>query len=480
MRRSAITHDLAGTQRILTIDDDAALSECVQCLLRIDGYRPVTAGTAEAGLRLVAESDFDLIITDLRLPDSTGLDIIRTVKQTDPDVPIILMTSYSSMESAIEALRLGAVDYIIKPFDNEDFLHAVRRALNERRMQRENRLLKRSLKTLYGGREIIGQSEAIKRVLDLIRRVAPSDAPVLIQGESGTGKELVARALHDASTRPDGPFVPLNCGAIPADLLESELFGHVKGAYTGATSATEGLIREANGGTLLLDEISEMALNLQVKLLRVIQERQVRPLGANQTYQVDVRFLAASNKDLREEVRKGNFREDLYYRLNVITIQIPPLRDRGKDVELLAQHFIDYYSRKLGKRVRGMDQELLDFLHSYHWPGNVRELENLIQRAVIMCESEILTRADLADVTPAAARSPAPVDPFDKPVSVEDYIRGVVERYQGSYGEIELANLLGIGRKALWVRRRRWGLFRKGTPPTRKGAAQNLYKDEQN
>jgi DNA-binding NtrC family response regulator len=456
----------ARRERILVIDDDPGLAEVIVMLLSGEGYRVEHAATVRAGLAQVAATEFDLVITDLKLPDGTGVDAIGPIKEIRRDLPIILMTSYSSMESAIGALRNGAVDYIIKPFDNENFLHAAERALNERRVLRENAILKRSLSKVRADLEIIGESEGIKRVTGMMRRVAASEANVLIRGESGTGKELVAVGIHLASPRRDGPFVPINCGAIPANLLESELFGHAKGAFTGATQTTEGLIREAHGGTLFLDEITELAPGLQVKLLRVLQDREVRPVGGKHVYQVDVRFIAATNKeDLRQAIAGGQLREDLFYRLNVIDIHVPPLRERGGDVRLLAQHFIDRHSRRMGKRIHAMSQDLADFLARYSWPGNVRELDNLIERAVILAEGDILTSRDLAEVMPAAKlRGPAlpTAQAEDTPVSVEDYLRDTVARYQDRYTEIELARLLGIGRKALWVRRRKWGLKRSG------------------
>ena len=316
----------------------------------------------------------------------------------------------------------------------------------------------------------------MKRVLDLVARVAPSDAPVLILGESGTGKELVARAIHESSQRANGPFVAINCGAIPADLVESELFGHARGAYTGATNSSEGLVREANGGTLLLDEIAELPLPLQVKLLRVIQEREVRPVGGNRVHQIDVRFLAATNKSLRGEVDEGNFREDLFYRLNVINIELPPLRERGDDVELLARRFIEHNSRKLGKSITGIGEDLGQFLRTYAWPGNVRELENLMERAIILADSDILTARHVMDpgglgkqLSPSERTGSEGLTYPDKPLSVEDYIRESIMRYQDDHSEIELARMLGVGRKALWARRRKWGLFRNNKSQKTRG-----------
>jgi DNA-binding NtrC family response regulator len=447
--------------RIVVIDDDPGLAEAIQLLLSTSGYEAEHFAGLRAGLRAIATTNVDLVITDLKLPDGTGLDAIRSIKEAKPDVPIILMTSYSSVESAIEALRTGAIDYIIKPFDNAEFLHSIERALNERRIRRENAILRRHLRNAHSSRQIIGESPGIKRVVELVGKVAPSDASVLIQGESGTGKELVALGLHYASHRADGPFVPINCAAIPRELLESELFGHAKGAFTGATERSEGLIREANGGTLFLDEISELALALQVKLLRVLQDREVRPVGGKQVSTVDVRFVAATNKDIKLAMEQGQFRKDLYYRLNVIGVLVPPLRERGADVHLLAQHFVEYHSVRMGKRIRKIAPDLREFLGTYHWPGNVRELENLIERAVILADSDTLTCKDLTEAATQPAQ-PAPAEINGRPVSIEQYMRGVVERYQDAHSDTELARMLGIGRKALWMRRRQWGLKRDG------------------
>ena len=449
-------------EQILVVDDDYNVGDCVEMLLQRRGHDCVVARTGSQGLEQIKTREFDLVITDLRLPDASGLDIVAAAKAANSETQVILMTSFSSVESAIEALRRGANDYIIKPFDNDDFLFSVERALSERRTRKENVALKRTLRKAFTQNAIIGSSDGIKRLQAMIERVAGTDANVLIQGESGTGKELVAQAIHFGGTRANRSFVPVNCGAIPSELIESELFGHAKGAYTGAVTASEGLIREASGGTLFLDEISEMPLNTQVKLLRVIQERQVRPLGSGQSYSTDTRFLAASNRNLKESAENGSFRADLFYRLNVITINVPSLRDRGGDIEELAQHFMQQFSRKFGNRVHGMRQDFLDLLNAYSWPGNVRELQNVIERAVILANTEYLTAADLEDMIAVPAKGPSPQRIEGPPLSIEDYIREVVTLYQNSHGEAALAAMLGIGRKALWVRRRSWSLFRDG------------------
>jgi DNA-binding NtrC family response regulator len=349
-----------------------------------------------------------------------------------------MITSYSSMESAIAALRAGAVDYVVKPFDNDEFLHAVARALNERRISRENALLRRQLKSAYEARTILGDSPEIRRAAELARKVAASDANVLIAGESGTGKELLALGIHFASPRADEPFVPLDCGATPREQLEEELFGQARG----------------EGGTLFLDDVSQLAGALQAKLARLLEENAVRPLG--------VRFIAATRRDLAVAVERGQFRKDLYYRLAVVSIRLPPLRSRGDDAVLLARHFAGHYARRLGKRIEGFDAEFSAFLRNHPWPGNVRELENLVERAVIFAEGRLLTGRDLAEVAPALpmVRAAVPLPDGARPLAIEEYIREVIERFQDSYSETELARMLGIGRKALWMRRRQWGLKR--------------------
>ena len=462
-------------ERILLIEDDPGVSASISMLLPARGYDVETASLAHDGLERAAATDFDLVITDLRLPDGSGMSVIASLHNSQPALPIILMTSYSSLDTAIEALRNGAVDYVIKPFHNDALLFAIERALNERRMQRENAVLKRTVKSEFRRNDIIGRSAGIKRVFELIEKVAPTDASVLIQGESGTGKELVAQALHYSSHRAERPFVPINCAAIPPDLLESELFGHAKGAYTGAVATTEGLIREAHGGTLFLDEISELAPALQVKLLRVIQERQVRPLGSTRIFHTDVRFVAASNRDLNIATERGQFRADLYYRLNVINIHVPPLRERAEDIELLAEHFVAEHSRRLGKRISALSTDLKQLLKAYRWPGNVRELENVVERAVILADDATLSARDFTDLAMFASthssEAEAAADTLATPLSIEDYIAQFVKRYQDRYTEQELAAMLGIGRKALWVRRNRWGLFRADARPARPASA---------
>jgi DNA-binding NtrC family response regulator len=442
------------SSRLLVVDDDPGLLEVLELLLSREGYAAERAPTRKQGVERAAAGDIDLVITDLKLPDGTGLDVIRELRALQPALPIIMITSYSSMESAIAALRAGAVDYLIKPFENDELVHAVERALNERRMSRENAILKRNLRSAYGARAMIGESPGIKRVQELVRKAAPSDANVLVSGEAGSGKELVALTLHYSSPRADRPLVSVGCGGLARGELEAELLGREGGP--------EGLVRDADGGTLFLDEVAELPAALQMKLVHMLEEKTVRPLGGKRSYPVDVRIVAGTQRDLAAETERGRFRADLFYRLNVISIDVPPLRSRGGDALLLAQHFAKDYAVKLGKRVPRFDAEFSAFIQNYPWPGNVRELENMIERAVILAEAEELTGRDLAEVAPALPmlRAATPLPGDARPLAIEEYIREVVERFQDSHTETELARMLGIGRKALWMRRRQWGLKR--------------------
>ncbi len=448
---------------ILVVEDDPGMSEVVQFLLVREGYRVERAGSFAQVRRRIPLSTVNLVITDLKLPDGTGLEVVRAIRDTDRELPIVMITSYSSMESAIAALRAGAVDYLVKPFDNDEFLHAVRRALDEHRMRRENAALRRNLRNAYAPPPILGESPGIRRVLDLVRRIGTSDTNVLISGESGTGKESVALHLHHLGPRAGGPFVPVSCGAFTPSKLESELFG----APASTAPQTEGLIREAHGGTLFLDEVAELPQALQARLLRVIEDKAVRPVGAAHPLAADVRVLAATTRDLGGPVAQGQFRKDLYYSLNVVPVEVPSLRDRGGDIVLLATHFLEAYNRKFGRNVRAFDAEFTGFMLSYRWPGNVRELENFIERSVLLAQGDLLTGRDLAEVAPALpmVRASEPLPGGGRPLAIEEYVREVIERFQGSHTDSDLARMLGIGRKALWMRRRQWGLKRARKTP---------------
>ena len=369
---------------ILIIDDEAAIRESLETLLAIEGYNVEAARSAEEGLAMLAASPRDLVLLDFALPDRNGIDVLEEIRDRDPGLPVIMITAYGTVENAVKAIQAGATNFIQKPWDNEKLLADVRASISRLRMEEENRQLKRALKQRYSFENIVGKSEPMLKVFDLVAQVAPSRSTVLIQGESGTGKELIAKAIHANSPRKDGPFVPVNTGSMPTELLESTLFGHVKGAFTSAIASKKGLFEIANKGTLFLDEIGTMGLDTQAKILRVLQDRKFMHLGGVQEVQVDVRIIAATNVDLKQLVKEGKFREDLYYRLNVISVNLPPLRSRMEDVPLLVNHFLNRFSEENGLPMRHFTAEAMRPLLSYSWPGNVRELENVIERAVVL------------------------------------------------------------------------------------------------
>ena len=353
-------------------------------LLTLEGYAIKTAADGEEGLRVLDQDSFDLVLLDLALPGQSGLELLPQIKERQPELPVIMITAYGTVDNIVEAVRAGAENFIQKPWDNEKLLADIRSAVARHRAEEENLQLKRALKERYNFANIVGKSESMLKIFDLVGQVAPSRSTVLIQGESGTGKELIAKALHANSPRKDKPFVPINTGAMPSELLESTLFGHVKGAFTSAIAAKKGLFEVANGGTLFLDEIATMGMDTQSKILRVLQDRRFMHLGGVQEIQVDVRIIAATNVDLRTEVREGRFREDLFYRLNVITVDLPPLRARREDIPLLTQHFLEFYAKENDLAPRKLSADALRALVDYEWPGNVRELENAIERGVVL------------------------------------------------------------------------------------------------
>src|SRR5437762_3847710 len=372
---------------VLIIDDEAEIRESLQTLLEIEGYEVETAINGEDGLSRLGERPFDLVLLDLALPGRSGLDILPEIRAVDPQISVIMITAYGTVEDAVRAMQSGATNFLQKPWDNEKLLADVRAAVGRRRAEEENIQLKRALKRRYNFENIVGKSEPMLKIFDLVAQVAPSRSTVLLQGESGTGKELIAKALHLNSPRSDRPFVPVNTGSMPPDLLESTLFGHVKGAFTSAIASKKGLFEIAHRGTLFLDEIGTMGLETQSKILRVLQDRRFMHLGGVNEIQVDVRIIAATNVDLRQLVREGKFREDLFYRLNVITIDLPPLRQRKEDIPLLVDFFLSKYSEENERPRRHMSPEALRTLMTYSWPGNVRELENVIERAVVLSSS---------------------------------------------------------------------------------------------
>ena len=374
--------------KLLIVDDEGSLREMLAILLRREGYNVEQADNGAVAFEMVQQSIYDLIITDIQMPRMTGIELLRQLREQDNEVTVMMVTAFSSTEEAVEAMKLGAYDYITKPFKNDEIRLVIRNALERKQLQLENRQLKQQLGERFSFKRLIGNSPAMTKLISLLERIAPSQANVLITGESGTGKELVAKALHLNSERKNSPFVPINCGAIPENLLESELFGHEKGAFTGADKRKDGLFESAENGTLFLDEIGELPMGMQVKLLRILQEREFRRVGGTQNIPLNIRLIAATNQDLNEMVNQGTFREDLFYRLNVVAIELPPLRSRRDDIPLLINNF---YRQQTGKKEYNIDRRVLPLLLNYDWPGNVRELQNLVERCLVLGETEELT-----------------------------------------------------------------------------------------
>jgi DNA-binding NtrC family response regulator len=382
--------ELSSHGSVLIIDDEAAIRESLETLLEFEGYSVQSAETGEQGLMRMGERPFDLVLLDFALPDRNGLEILADIRDRDPQQAVIMITAYGTVDNAVRAMQNGATNFIQKPWDNEKLLADVRAAVGRRRAEEENEQLKRALKQRYNFENIVGKSDVMLKIFDLVAQVAPSRSTVLIQGESGTGKELIAKAIHANSPRKNRPFVPVNTGSMPADLLESTLFGHVKGAFTSAVTSKKGLFEVADGGTIFLDEIGTMNLETQAKILRVLQDKKFMHLGGIHEIQVDVRVIAATNIDLRTQVREGKFREDLFYRLNVISVDLPPLRSRTEDIPLLVTHFLAKFAAENEKPARQMSPEALRPIMDYGWPGNVRELENVIERAVVLSNGPVI------------------------------------------------------------------------------------------
>ncbi len=382
---------VVGDPRILIIDDEGAIRESLDTLLTLEGFAVDTAVDGASGVDLLSRNEYDLLLLDLALPGQSGIDLLPRIVEMQPHLPVIMITAYGTVGNVVDAIRAGAENFVQKPWDNEKLLADIRAAIARHRAEEEVVQLKRTLKQRYNFENIVGKSEPMLRLFDLIAQIAPSRSTVLIQGESGTGKELIAKAIHANSPRRDRPFVPVNTGAVPSELLESTLFGHVKGAFTSAVTAKKGLFEVANGGTLFLDEIGTMGMDMQAKILRVLQDRRFMHLGGVQEIQVDVRIVAATNVNLQEAVREGRFREDLFYRLNVICLELPPLRARREDVPLLAAHFLKFYAQENGTEDRVLSPEAMRIIMDYEWPGNVRELENAMERGVVLSTSRTIS-----------------------------------------------------------------------------------------
>ncbi len=380
-----------ATSRLLIIDDEPSIRESLETLLTLEGFDVTLAPDGAQGLDILSRAEFDLLLLDLALPGESGIDLLPRITSMHPNLPVIMITAFGTVGNVVDAVRAGAENFIQKPWDNEKLLADIRSAIARHRAEAEVIQLKRTLKQRYNFENIIGKSEPMLRLFDTVAQVAPSRSTVLIQGESGTGKELIAKAIHQNSPRRDKPFIPVNTGAIPSDLLESSLFGHVKGAFTSAINAKKGLFEVANGGTLFLDEIGTMSMDMQAKILRVLQDRRFMHLGGTSEIQVDVRIVAATNVNLQQAVKDGRFREDLFYRLNVITLELPPLRQRREDVSLLAQHFLRFYAAENSTEPPSLSPEALRVLMDYEWPGNVRELENAMERGVVLSTTRTIT-----------------------------------------------------------------------------------------
>jgi DNA-binding NtrC family response regulator len=439
--------------RILVVDDDRAMCQLLFDLLREDGYAVEVAYDAESAIEKHRNGRFDLTITDLMMPKMKGIELVHRLRDINAGAAVLLITAFGTIESAVEAMRAGAFHYVTKPFHNDEILIHVKRALEQQNLQKELRRLRTEVQARDRFQNIIGQSEAMQRVLETVAQVSDLPANLLIEGESGTGKEIIARAIHFNSARANGPFVPVNCAAIPETLLESELFGYVRGAFTDARKDRRGLFQEASGGVLFLDEISEIPPLLQAKLLRALEDKEIRPLGSNQSEKVDARVISASNRNLEEQVRAGRFRQDLYYRLNVIRIELPPLRQRSEDIPLLISHFIEKFAQNGKRRVDGIQPDALAALKGHDWPGNIRELEHTIERAVLLGKGPMITLEDLPPQLISRGESAFVVaQALAKQLTLRDlerdYIGRVLESTQGN--KTEAAKILGVDRTTLY------------------------------
>jgi DNA-binding NtrC family response regulator len=449
---------MSGQANILVIDDEESMRDSCRQALSRNGNRVEVAEDGLKGLAMLVKESFDLIILDLKMPGLSGMDVLKKIKDSDPEAMVIVITGYATVESAVEAMKRGAYDFIPKPFTPDSLRVIVKRALDKRALALENVLLRGELKASLGPDVIVGCSKAMKAVEKLVHKVGPTDTTVLITGESGTGKELIARAIHRYSSRTDKSFVAVDCGSLVENLFESELFGHVKGSFTGATATKYGRFELANGGTLFFDEIGNVSTNIQTKLLRVLQEREITKVGSSQIVKVDVRIIAATNRDLQKTVKAGTFREDLFYRLSVVPITLPPLRERRDDIPLLANHFLSKYNKKRGKNIKAISDRAMKALVEYDWPGNVRELENAIERAVVLTEDDMIKPSDLLYYG-LTVQTPSKSDAgqAQRLIDVEkEHIARTLKMFNGHKGKA--AESLGIDRKTLREKLKRYAI----------------------
>ncbi len=444
-------------QSVLIVDDEKNYPLILSAVLEEEGIEPLTANSGQEALDILEHSDIDLVLTDMKMPSMDGIELLERIKGKNPDLPVIMMTAYGTVEKAVEAMQKGAYNYILKPFDNESLLVYVKKAISVYKMVKENRRLRQDVEAKYRFGNIIGKSRKMKEIFETIQKVAPANATVLIEGESGTGKELVARAIHFNSPRRDEPFIAVNCSALAETLLESELFGHERGAFTGAVSMKKGRFELADAGTLFLDEIGELSSNLQVKLLRVLQEKAFERVGGVRSVSTDIRVIAATNKNLKEEVAAGRFREDLFFRLNVVHLFLPPLRQRPEDIRPLVDHFIKKYAGeyRVEHPVTGVDRKVERMFYDYTWPGNVRELENVIERAMILCAGPTITVKDLPGEFRHSADNVLHIEGIPAEAQLNETLaiieKKMVERALQMTGNIQsqAAELLGIGKSGL-------------------------------
>jgi len=454
--------------RILLIDDEENFRHMLSVILKKRGYDVETANNGSEGLKKIDTGSYDTVLCDIRMPEMDGLEFLKEAQQAGCESTIIMMSAYGSLDTAIEAMKLGAYDYISKPFKPDEIILTLKKAEERERLRRENLFLKKEVQKEYSFENIISKNDRMRQIFDTIRKVAKYKSTILVEGESGTGKELVAKAIHFNSDRTDNPFIPVNCGAIPENLLESELFGHTKGSFTNAVRTKKGLFEEADGGTMFLDEIGELPLQLQVKLLRVLQDGEIRRIGDSRAITIDVRIIAATIKDLDKEVRDSKFRDDLFYRLNVLPIKIPPLRERKEDIPLLVEHFIGKYSRELGKPIEEITQEALNCLLNYNWKGNVRELENVIERAIVLTESKQIQQENLP-VEIQNPREESRISLLNDELSIKkasryleiDLIKKALLKTKGNH--THAAKLLEISHRALLYKIKEYGIDTKSS-----------------
>ncbi len=437
---------------ILIVEDEPKMLRLLDLRLQEEGFITRTAPDAETGLKVLGKETVDLVVTDFKLPGMNGLELLKEVRRRDPAMPVVLMTAYGSVETAVDAMKAGASDYVLKPFSLDEMALVVQKELDARRLRDENRSLREALGQRYSYRNIVARGAKMQEVLSLVERIAPTNSTVLLGGESGVGKDLIARAIHEHSRRASGPFIKLNCTAIPENLLESELFGYEKGAFTGANTSKPGKFELADKGTIFLDEIGDVPAAIQVKLLRVLQEREFERLGGTKTIKVDVRLLAATNRNLRSALEQGTFREDLYYRLNVVPIDIPPLREHKEDIPELVNHFLARLNRESGKHISGITPAALQCLMNFHWPGNIRELENIMERAVALARGPVLEASDVHLDSERTAAAPPAFLPEGMTLDgwEDEMIREALRRANGN--KSQAARLLGLSRNALRYR----------------------------